>query len=485
MNIYKKALSLFVCCSLVFSLYGESSSDKAEVGTSYLEQTSKAFSRVSKVATPAVVFIKTQFKRHKTSSPFGQESPFHFFHDEFFRRFFGEVPDHAPQHQPQTAGGSGFIVSKDGYILTNCHVVKDADSISVTLNDRQEYEAKVIGLDPKTDLAVIKIEADNLPIVKFGNSDELQIGEWVVAIGSPFSFEASLTVGVVSAKGRQDLGVATLEDFIQTDAAINPGNSGGPLLDLQGNVIGVNTAIYSNNGGYMGISFAIPSNLAKHIMNQIIDTGVVSRSYLGIVLQPIDQRMADALNLDKVEGALITEVVKDSPADKAGLKDGDIILSLNGRPVKSVNRFRNEIALMGIDSSIHIEVLRDQKVLDISTFLETLTETQVSSAETFHKMGFEIEDAKNLSPEVLSRNGINRDSKGVVITKIKPGSPAALAGLQPNFLITAIVEQRGHQKTIENAVDFGETIKKLADKKYIVFVVRHSNHFRYYPVKTQ
>ena len=246
----------------------------ADTGLSLLEQTSQAFTQIADKSMPATVFIKSQVQVENQGI-----NPFEMFGDDIFKRFFGQIPQQQqPQSQPQTSAGSGFLVSSDGYIVTNNHVIKDASEITVILNDGREYTATVKGTDARTDLAVIKIDEKDLPFLTFGDSDSLRVGEWVVAIGNPFGLEATLTAGVVSAKGRQDLGIASYEDFIQTDVAINPGNSGGPLLSLQGEVIGVNTAIFSRSGGYMGIGLAIPSKMAQNVIDQILSGGSVKKA---------------------------------------------------------------------------------------------------------------------------------------------------------------------------------------------------------------
>lgn len=481
-------LSLFL--AMLFPAFAFAAKDD---NTDYLEKTSQAFTKIAKKATPAALFIKSEMapQQQPGGGFFGHApghgqggSPFDLFNDEFFRRFFGTPPtqNHA-QPQPQVSGGSGFLVTSDGYILTNYHVVKDAEKITAVLNDGREFDATVKGMDPRTDLAVLKIEEEGLPYLSFGDSDHLDIGEWVIAIGYPFALEASLTVGVVSAKGRQDLGITTLEDFIQTDAAINPGNSGGPLLNLKGDVIGINTAIVTRSGGYMGIGFAIPSNLAKHAMDQIIETGIVKRAYLGIILQPIDKELAAAFNLDTNEGVLIAEVVNNSPASKAGLQQGDIILSLNGRTVKNVTKFRNEIALMDPGSSVNLYILRQDNEISLQAILETLSDDEVSSAETFQKLGLDMENLDAIPVDALSKLGYSNDMKGVFITKIKPNSPADLACLRPNVLVTGVVVNLRNQKPVENITEFKEALKEIGNKKYVVLIVRHQNFQKYYTIK--
>src|SRR5579863_8542313 len=288
-------------------------SQTEEACTCSPKQTSKAFTAAAKKSIPAVVFIKVQSStpdQDEGGYPYGYQNPYDFNGDDFFNRFFG-MPFHGgpPQKpQPQFSQGSGFLVSADGYILPNAHVVKGADKITAVLNDGREIDATLIGADPQTDIAIIKIEGKQFPFLPMGDSEEIDIGEWVIAIGSPFQLEASVTVGVVSAKGRQNLKITDFEDFIQTDAAINPGNSGGPLLNLNAEVIGINTAIVSRSGGYMGIGFAIPSNMAKNIMTQIIDKGSVTRGFMGVSLQPVDKDIAEAFGLNRAEGALIAEV---------------------------------------------------------------------------------------------------------------------------------------------------------------------------------
>ncbi len=483
MKLVKTFFSIFFFVSLQ-PLIATSYQEDAEF--SHLHKTSQAFTSIAKKATPGVVFIKAQYK---PQGYFGEsleslESPFDFFSDEFFRRFFGPAPRERQQQSPQPiASGSGFLVSEDGYILTNYHVVKEADILTAILNDGREYEAKIIGSDPKTDIAVIKIEEKNLPFLSFGNSDSLDIGEWVVAIGNPFALESSLTVGVVSAKGRQDLGITSLEDFIQTDAAINPGNSGGPLINLNGEVIGVNTAIASRTGGYMGIGFAIPSNMAKHVMDQIMTTGVVNRAYLGVIMQPIDKELAEAMNLTQTEGILISEVVKDSPAFKAGLENGDIIIGLNGKAVKNIHKFRNEIAMSQPGADVALKILRKDKLVDISMQLGSLNENEVGGAEFIQKLGIEVENIQNLSTDAVQKLGFSPTTDGVIITKVKPGSPAAFAGLKPYFVITGVVLNWKNQKSIASVKDLSSTLSEIPNKKYVVLVVRHQNYQRYYTIK--
>lgn len=481
----KKAF-IIALVATVTAFSGFAASYKNTPGLGYLEETSQAFTGIAKKATPGVVFIKAQYKNVNpfTGAPEQLDNPFDFFSDEFFKRFFGSPRGNMPQQQQQQmATGSGFLVTADGFIVTNFHVVKDADSLTAILNDGREYPATVVGTDPRTDLAVIKIEEKNLPYLAFGNSDNLDIGEWVVAIGNPFALESSLTVGVVSAKGRQDLGITALEDFIQTDAAINPGNSGGPLLNLNGDVIGINTAIATRSGGYMGIGFAIPSNMAKHVMEQIINTGTVKRAYLGVILQQIDKALAEATNLHQDEGVLIAEIMKDSPAAKAGLETGDIITELNGKPVKSVNKFRNEIAMLQPGSNVEMKILRKDKTMNVKIPLGVLSETEVGSQELIQKLGIDVDNLQNLPAEALQKMGFVGTAEGIMITKVKPNSPAANAGLRPYFLITGVVVNWKNQKKVTNVKEFTEALGEIPNKKYVVIIVRHQNYQRYYTLK--
>lgn len=445
----------------------------ADNGATLLEQTSLAFTQIAKKAMPATVFIKATYNTPQQMQ--GQDP----FQDEFFKRFFGQ-PFTPQQQQPQMSSGSGFIIRDDGTIVTNFHVVKDASQITVVLNDGREYPATLRGSDPRTDLALLKIDATGLPFLALGDSDALEVGEWVVAIGNPFGFDASLSVGVVSAKGRQDLGIASYEDFIQTDAAINPGNSGGPLLNLQCEVIGVNTAIFSRSGGYQGIGFSIPSKMVSNVIDQILDNGTVKRAFLGIVLQPIDKELCEALNLDRQDGVLISEIVKDSPAQKAGLQQGDIILTYNDKPAKNVAKFRNDIALMNPGSEIKLKILRGGKTLSYTVKLGSQDEGEGISIEIASKIGLEID---NLTPETAAKLGYSSEMEGVVITKVKPGSPAAAVGLRPGFLITGVAPNMSNQIKVKNMTDFDEALKTLGDRKHVILIVRQNNYQRYYTIK--
>ncbi|MES2345420.1 MAG: DegQ family serine endoprotease [Chlamydiota bacterium] len=439
------------------------------------EQTSKAFTNVAKKCIPAVVFIKVQLTSDRDNYGAQYQNPFDQ-NNDFFNRFFG-LPPRGRQQQPQVemTQGSGFLVTSDGYILTNDHVVKNAEKITVTLNTGTEMDATLVGCDPHTDLAVIKIEGTNFPYLELGDSEEMDIGEWVIAIGSPFQLEASLTVGVISAKGRQDLKITDLEDFIQTDAAINPGNSGGPLLSLKGEVIGINTAIVSKSGGYMGIGFAIPSNMAKNIMGQIIDKGMVTRGFLGVSLQAVDKDIAEAFGLDKAEGALISDVVKGSPADLAGLKQGDVILECNNTLIKSLATFRNEISLMTPGTTITLKINRKGEILNLPVTLGTASDELSAAAGVVQKLGIEVD---NLTPELSKQLGYTTIEEGVVITKVKPGSPAAVVGMRPGYLIQAI-----NHKKIANVTEFNDAINEASKSKRILMLVRQGNATRFYTIK--
>jgi serine protease Do len=448
-------------------------------GTALLEQISEAFTNLADKARPATVSIKCVL----CASGQDYANPFDMFGDDLLKKFFGQQYNFQQQQpQEQTAGGSGFIVSPDGYIVTNNHVIKDATQVTVILNDGKEYTATVKGSDSRTDLAVLKIDASNLPYLTFGDSDNLKVGEWVVAAGNPFGLEGTITKGIVSAKGRQDLGIATYEDFIQTDAAINPGNSGGPLLNVRGEVIGVNTAIFSRSGGYMGIGLAIPSKMVQPVIDQIMEKGSVRRAYLGIILQPIDKELSNALNLPNQEGVLISEIVKDSPAAKGGLLQGGIIVQCNGKPIKNVNKFRNDIALMNPGSTVELKILRNNKQQTLKITLGEQSNAEVISAEVTQKLGIELE---SLTPELAAKLGYSSDTTGVVISKVKPGSPSAMAGLRSGFLITGVAIDWNNQKPVKTLGDFDTALEQLGDKKYIILIVRHQNYQKYYTIKLQ
>lgn len=321
-------------------------------------QVSKDFTQAAKKAIPAVVSIKVEIKEEEQKDTFDLQ-------EDFLKRFFGLPKNEQPKLE--IGQGSGFLISQDGLILTNNHVVEIAKRITVQLNDEREFGAKIIGRDPSSDLAVIKIDANQLPFLKLGNSDDLEVGQWVIAIGNPMGLQATLTVGVVSAKGRANLDIARIEDFIQTDAAINRGNSGGPLLNLDAEVIGINTAIVSNAaGGYMGIGFAIPSNLAKTILEQILSKGAISRGFIGVDLQPIDNDPDSVFSLKKIEGALVADVSKNSPAEKGGVKQGDLILKINGKTVETPGTLRNTIALMTPGTMIHLTIKRGSDTKELA-----------------------------------------------------------------------------------------------------------------------
>ena len=383
--------------------------------TQAAKELSKAFSSAAKAAMPAVVSIKVE----KTvtgpvmgmGGPEGFNDPFGQFNDDFLRRFFGgRVPQQqqrAPRKYHQEGQGSGFIISEDGYILTNNHVVGDVDKITVELKDGRTFNnAKLIGTDPDSEVALIKIEGDNFPVLPMGDSGKMEIGDWVIAIGNPFGLSETVTVGVISAVGRSlDQRIARYENFIQTDAAINPGNSGGPLIDLDGNVIGINTAIVSESGGYMGIGFAIPINMARSIGEQLKKNGKVSRGYLGLAAQDVDAETAGLLDLKEATGAVVSMVESGSPADKAGLKVHDVLLAIDGKKIRSYDTFRNEVAMLSPGSKVRLDISRRGKAVELTATLgerpSALSKQEPSSQEPEQTLGLEVQDlTKDLAEQL-------------------------------------------------------------------------------------
>ena len=441
------------------------------------KELSNAFSTAAKEAMPAVVSIKVE-KTIETNpllygTPNGYNDPFGPFGDDLLRQFFGDrMPQQqqTPRKYSEQGQGSGFIISSDGYILTNNHVVGDVDKITVELQDGRKFEnAKLIGTDPDSEVALIKIDGDNFPVLPMGNSDNIEIGDWVIAIGNPFGLNETVTVGVISAVGRSNVHIAAYEDFIQTDAAINPGNSGGPLINLDGKVIGINTAIFSESGGYMGIGFAIPINMAQSIEKQLKDNGKVTRGYLGIYGQDITPDMAELLNIKNSQGVIVASVEKDSPAEKAGLQSHDVLLEMNGEKIESYDSFRNAVAVLTPGSNLKLSVLRDGDVRDINVTLGTRpTEVAMSNQVQDQKnsqeyMGIEVQNVtKDLSEQFGYPIG-----GGVIITSVTPGSPAANAGIQPGDLIESV-----NRKNITSVEDFEESLKKIKAHKVLLLIKR-------------
>ncbi|HVP12033.1 MAG TPA: DegQ family serine endoprotease [Phycisphaerae bacterium] len=407
--------------------------------------------RPSVVRVEAVKHAKPIQHRQFGLMPWGNGPNDFPFGEDLLRKFFnGQMPMPSPDQQGM---GSGVIVRKDGYILTNNHVVAGADQLTVKLSNGRELPAKVVGTDPQTDLAVIKVKADNLQPAELGNSDQLKVGEWVVAAGNPFGLADTITAGIVSAKGRDNVRIAQYEDFIQTDAAINPGNSGGPLVDLQGRVVGINTAIASQTGGNMGIGFAIPINMAKTVMSSLIDSGHVTRGWLGITIQPLTQDLAKSFKYDSTNGVLIGDVQPDSPAAHAGLKQGDIVTGYKGKTVKDANQFRNEVAATTPGRKAKLDIYRDGDHETVSIKIGEMKNQPAESdnESTAPELGMTLE---NLTPESAKAAGVKVDH-GVLVTSVDPNGLAAMAGIQPNDVIVSVQD-----KPVDNVAEFHAALKQ-------------------------
>ncbi len=425
-------------------------------------KTPSSFSDLAEKIKPAVVNISTT-KTYKSRGGFGMpfgRSPFGGpLEDDFFDRFFGDIPQ---REFKQRSLGSGFIISNDGYIFTNNHVVEQADKILVKVSDGKEYEAKIIGTDAKTDIALIKIKPDNtLPIVEIGDSDKVKVGEWVVAIGNPFGLEQTVTAGIISAKGRV-IGAGPYDNFIQTDASINPGNSGGPLFSMEGKVIGINTAIVAQG---QGIGFAIPINMAKGILSDLKTKGKVTRGWLGISVQDISEDMARNLNYKSRNGAIVTDVVKGDPADVAGIKVEDIIIEVNGQSVKDTHEVLLKIAALHVGDKAAIKVIRDGKEVVLSVVVSERKDKPEMASWKGSKEYFGIK-AQEITPEMSRQLGIPREL-GVIIADVENGSAAEDVGLQPQDIIVQVNKVR-----INSMKEYIKEMNKAVEQKSVRLLVQ-------------
>jgi serine protease Do len=443
-----------------------------------LDKSSKAFVSVVKKAKPAVVHIKVE-KTTKRNFHGGQGQE-DIFNHPFFEQFFGpNYRQQKPQEFKQRGQGSGFIISKDGYILTNNHVVEGADVIKVTLSDKRDFEAKVIGTDPQTDVALLKIEdPKNLPVLTLGDSANLEPGEWVIAIGNPFGLSQTVTVGVVSATGRSSVGINEYENFIQTDAAINPGNSGGPLINGRGEVVGINTALFSRTGGYMGIGFAIPINMAKSIETQLQTSGKVTRGWLGVAIQNVDKDLAESFGLKQAGGILVSGVQKDSPASSAGLKQGDVILRLNDVVLNDVSDLRNKVAMLQPKSKALLLIMRDGREKKIQVTIGEQPSNfgkrgqSTSDKDTLDQFGLTLQE---LTAELAEKFEYAENS-GLIISDVEPGGPAATAGLKPGQLIEEVNRQKVTslkelKRALKQSSDSGKILMRVRSGEYSTYVV--------------
>ncbi len=455
--------------------YTEKQAVPSNPATEKLKETGRAFASVAREVSPAVVYIQVETKsvRLVQGQPWGGHPGLD---EDMLRRFFGDKlpnfdlprPD-APQ--PGRGSGSGFIVSPDGYIVTNHHVVKDADRITVQLADDREFDAELVGSDPHTDLALLRVGAEDLPVVPLGDSDKLNVGEWVLAFGNPFGLSDTVTSGIVSATGRSTVGIADFENFIQTDAAINPGNSGGPLVNLDGEVVGINTAIISRTGGNMGIGFAIPTNMAKQVIDQLIEKGSVTRAHLGVMIQELTADLAKNFGLDDNHGVLIGDVSDGSPAAAAGLKSGDIIVEIDGQPVKDIGPFRNRIAMLAPGTNVTIKVWRDKAWQHIDVTLgERQEELRVATNEKAggSKLGMTVQP---MTKALQDKFGYE-ENVGVIVSEIEPNSAAARAGIKAG----ALVIEADHQP-IKDVDDLRKVVNEAEDS--VLLLVKDGEYTRF------
>jgi serine protease Do len=438
-------------------------------------QVHAGFAPVVKKVLPAVVSV-TSSKVSKVSAGQDQDLP----DDPLFRQFFGGQGNgqfrghrNLPEQQREKALGSGVIMTPDGYIVTNNHVVDGATDVRVMLSDNREFKAKIVGADPKSDIAVLKIDAADLPCITVADSSKVQVGDYALAIGNPFGVGQTVTMGIVSATGRSHLGIEDYEDFIQTDAPINPGNSGGALVNDRGELVGINTAIIAHGSeGNQGIGFAIPANMARSVMQQIVTTGKVTRAYLGVIPQDVTPQIAKAFGENGLRGALVGDVSPNSPAQRSGLAKGDIVLSVNGKPVVDSNDLRMTISMMAPDTNVNLKIFRDGSEREVSVKLGELPTTEATALQqgkggsTSALSGVSVE---NLDPDAAKQLGLPSNSQGVVVTGVSPSSNAAEAGLQPGDVI-----QEVNRKAVRNTSDFEHALGGSKDDT-LLLVNRHGS----------
>jgi serine protease Do len=433
-----------------------------------LENRPPSFAAIAKKAMPVVVNISTTTQR----SGRGGNDPI----EEFFNRFFGESP---PRENSQRSLGSGILISKDGEILTNYHVVRNADAIRVKLADQTEFEARLIGKDDRTDLAMIKIRRSggNLPFARLGSSSQLDVGDWVMAIGNPFGLEHTVTAGIVSAKGRV-IGAGPYDNFIQTDASINPGNSGGPLINAAGEVVGVNSAIFSQTGGNVGIGFAIPVDLAKKVADQLRKNGKVVRGWLGIRAQDVSPQLASSLGIIRGgEMAVVTEVTEGSPAAEAGIKTSDIVVEFNGKPVPRSHDFPTVIADTPPGQKVTLKILREKKEQTVAVKIGELPDESDASQQIEAKDAEIGVRVQRITPEGARRLGLS-STKGVIVVEVQPGSPADQVGLEPADVIREV-----NQRPVNNVKDFERAVRQARRGDRILLLVQRGDNAVFFAVK--
>ncbi len=489
-NIKKHFLTLMIALSalsLIPGYVGSTGSVKAATGPEELEHSLTLVSEKVKLSVVSISAVKVfkhpptgggryhgdQYGRGPGDRRGRQGNPF----DDFFDKFIPKAP---PKGEYKTQSlGSGVIVRIDdgkGYILTNNHVVADMDELKVKLSDKREFSAEIVGTDEQTDLAVIKIEGENLVAAKMGDSDNLKQGQWAIAIGNPFGLSHSVSVGVVSAMGRSGQRIANYENFIQTDAAINPGNSGGPLLNIDGEIIGINTAIFTRSGGYQGIGFAIPVNMAKAVLRDLIDKGKVTRGWLGVAIQNMDASLAEQFGVAVTEGILISDIQDDSPAKEAGFERGDILIEFDNKPMGDVNQLRNVVAQTEVGKEVKIKVLRksNETVLTVKIGEQPSDLFASSKSSIGRDLGMSVQ---NLTEELAKSFGFENEN-GVVVSAVEPGSPAAQADVKEGDLIKEV-----NREKINNIKEFREALKNTEEGKDILLLLRRGMHTRFVIIK--
>jgi len=463
------AVIAFVLLAVPLSAWAE---DQQSIAT--LRQMGKAFASIAEKASPAVVGIRAE--KVVTSRARSREMPFGSpFDEDLFEYFFRRRSprEYERPESKQVAQGSGFIVTPDGYILTNNHLVGEASDVKVSLDGGRTLSAEVIGTDPETDVAVIKIDGEDLPYVKWADSDALEVGEWVIAIGNPFGLSHTVTAGIVSAKGRSRIGVADYEDFIQTDAAINFGNSGGPLLNLDGQAVGMNTAIIGP-GGNVGIGLAIPSNMAKVIYTKLKESGKVVRGFLGVIIQDLDPDMAESFGAEDTKGVLVSDVTEDSAAEKAGLRAGDVVVELEGEPVASANELSNRVAMYKPGTKVELVIVRSGKRKTVTAKLDKRPEGGPTAGggrvETQEQLGLSVQ---TLTKDLAEDLGYD-DLEGVVVTEVEPDSAAAEKGIRPGTVIMEV-----DRDVVRNVKEFNEAIQKAQKKGKALLRIRSEGYTRF------